>query len=215
MPLPESVEAIVFDAFGTLVNIGRPRRPYRVLADLADGGSSAFRHRVLTRDLSFDEVVNQTCPQLDEAMRGTLRAQLADEVASVRAFDDARHALERFRQAGMKVAVCSNLATPYAAPVLDQLPGPWDALAWSFAVGAAKPDPAIYRFVCDALALSPGRVMMVGDTRDADLEGPRHFGMQARWLQRAPDAERAADVVRSLGALADHVLGTQESPNKD
>ena len=54
----------------------------------------------------------------------------------------------------------------------------------SYEVGAAKPDPAIYRAACDALGSRPRDVLFIGDSKRCDLHGPQAFGMQARWLDR-------------------------------
>ena len=80
--------------------------------------------------------------------------------------------------------MCSNLAKPYALPVLSLLPFEFDAYAWSFEVGVVKPDHRIYNTVWQSLALSPGEVLMVGDTYEADCLGPRRVGMHAIHLAR-------------------------------
>ena len=58
-------------------------------------------------------------------------------------------------------------------------PGPADACVLSYAVGHAKPERAIYGVVCDRLGLPPDRVLFVGDTPSADVDGPRAYGMRA------------------------------------
>lgn len=113
----------------------------------------------------------------------SLEEDLVAELASIRLFDDALPAIETLRASGVRIGLCSNLALPYAAPVIQLLPS-LDAYAWSFSVGAVKPDPAIYAALCEALNESPSRVLMVGDTFTADYEGPRDYGMQACHLVR-------------------------------
>jgi HAD superfamily hydrolase (TIGR01549 family) len=85
---------------------------------------------------------------------------------------------------GIKIALCSNLAEPYAAPIQRLLPVQLDAYAWSFERKAMKPDRALYEEVCEMLDCAPKQVLMVGDTQLADVDGPRRAGMQAILLDR-------------------------------
>jgi len=71
------------------------------------------------------------------------------------------------------------LALPYGPPLLAALPDTPDAVILSYEVGLAKPDPAIFRLVCDRLGLQPAEILFVGDTPWADIEGPRAIGMPA------------------------------------
>jgi HAD superfamily hydrolase (TIGR01549 family) len=114
-----------------------------------------------------------------------LERDLSAELSSISFFQDALPTLRALRTAGYKIALCSNLAAPYAEPVNKLLPFDLDAYAWSFEVGATKPDPLMYEAVCNTLQCAPHQVLMVGDTVNADYSGPRSFGMQARHLARA------------------------------
>jgi len=59
------------------------------------------------------------------------------------------------------------------------LPDTPDAVILSYEVGLVKPDPAIFRLVCDRLGLQPAEILFVGDTPAADIEGPCAIGMSA------------------------------------
>ena len=52
------------------------------------------------------------------------------------------------------------------------------------ALGVAKPDPASFQAVCDALRIEPSRVLHVGDRYDLDVVAARAAGMQAVHLDR-------------------------------
>jgi HAD superfamily hydrolase (TIGR01549 family) len=56
-------------------------------------------------------------------------------------------------------------------------------------VGVRKPNAAIFRLACERLGVKPKDVMMVGDNREADIDGALASGMQA--LQVGPDADLA------------------------
>ena len=87
----------------------------------------------------------------------------------------------------------------------------FDAYAWSFEVGVVKPDHRIYSTIWQSLALSPGEVLMVGDTYEADCLGPRRVGMHAIHLARnlaSPDPR----FLRSLSDLPSY-LARQAPPS--
>src|SRR3546814_15485324 len=52
----------------------------------------------------------------------SLKQDLFAELASVTLYADARRALIALHETGIQIAVCSNLAAPYAIPVLELLP---------------------------------------------------------------------------------------------
>lgn len=202
-----SVKGVVFDAFGTLVSITDPRRPYRALRELAAITSDDFALRVLCSDMSLADVASHYHASINPAAMRRLEEDLDAEVASVEPFPDAVRAVRRLRKAGIPIAICSNLASPYAASVLRHFPDGWDHLEWSFAAGVAKPSPAIYVQVSAGLNLPPKQILMVGDTWSADVEGPRAAGMQARLIDRSGRSGKGSqDAVDSLEALADDIV---------
>ena len=155
----------MLDAFGTVIQYGQRLAPYGRL--LAGRGEGAARLPFLTRDVPV----------------APFAAELGMELAGLRLFAEVPQVLEQSRAAGLRLAVCSNLAAEYGPAVLGLLPG-LDAYVLSYEVGLAKPDPAIFQRVCDALGCAPGEVMFSGDSKRCDVDGPRAFGMQARHLDR-------------------------------
>lgn len=172
--------AIAFDAFGTLIQYGGVRlNPYRLLLD-GRPGDHAERLPFLTRNVPPATFATEL--KLEHVMP-EFEIQLAQELAEFQLFSEVPEVLARAREAGLRVAVCSNLAQTYGDVVHRLLPD-LDAHILSFEVGAAKPQPAIYAATCKALDSAPGEVIFVGDSQRCDLHGPLVFGMQARWLDR-------------------------------
>ena len=168
----------MLDAFGTVIQYGQRLAPYGRL--LAGQGEGAARLPFLTRDVP----VATFAAELGlEHLLPDIEADLAEELAGLRLFAEVPQVLEQSRAAGLRLAVCSNLAAEYGPAVLGLLPG-LDAYILSYEVGLAKPDPAIFQRVCDALGCAPGEVVFVGDSKRCDVDGPRAFGMQARHLDR-------------------------------
>ena len=173
-----NVRAIAFDAFGTLISYGSARfNPYRRLfrAMREHGEQLPF----LTRNVSVATFANE----LGLEHMADFERELSDELAGLRLFDDVPNVLRRARDAGLRLAVCSNLASEYGTAVRRLLPD-LDAHILSYEVGAAKPEAAIYTATCLALDCCPEGIIFVGDSRRCDFYGPQAFGMQARWLDR-------------------------------
>lgn len=190
MPLPPGPppRAVVFDVFGTLAEITDRRRPFARLLRHAQrsGRRPQPEDAALLMSRPVDlagaaQLFGVAVPARD--LQG-LELDLTAELRSVRLFPEVRATLTALRKRGIPVALCSNLAAPYAAPIQALLSSLTDVQVWSFECGAVKPQPTIYRRVCMALACEPGEVLMVGDTYSADVAGPQQFGMHAALLDR-------------------------------
>ena len=72
-------------------------------------------------------------------------------------------------------------------------------------VGAAKPDPAIFRQALDLCGLPPEQVVHIGDSLDEDVRGARAAGLHAVWLNRSDgdgsSAPPGVPVIHSLREL--------------
>jgi HAD superfamily hydrolase (TIGR01549 family) len=119
-------------------------------------------------------------PEVMEA----LESDLAAELASIELYPKVPDVLAGLHERGIKVAVASSLAKPYAAPLLARLPVEPDAYAWSFEVGYLKPDRRIFFWTCERLSAPPENALMIGDSLRADYQGARAAGMQAIHLRR-------------------------------
>lgn len=186
------VKAVAFDVYGTLVHIGDPRRPYRrMLSALNDMGRAPSEHdgaRIMSVDVGLAEAAELLGMTLPGDVLQELTVDLSAELASISLFEDAIPAIRLLKDRGIRIGLCSNLAGPYAKPV-EALLQPLDAYAWSFAVGAVKPEHRMYSYLCDELGASPEQILMVGDTLSADYTGPISFGMQACHLARKRSSE--------------------------
>lgn len=204
------IRAVVFDAYGTLVDIQKKLMPYRkLLAEAArchhtpDDASQLIMSRPLEL---VDAALALGLDVTDVAVSGLLdglKIDLQAEIDSITLFPDVPDTIDKLRSAGLMVAVCSNLALPYAEPVL-MLTGMHERdCIWSFNVAAIKPMNAMYASVCKKLDVSANEVLFVGDTRNADVLGPRLFGMEALHLVRS-EASNGRDQIQSLHEVLDY-----------
>jgi epoxide hydrolase-like predicted phosphatase len=69
-----------------------------------------------------------------------------------------------------------------------------DVVIYSHEVGLAKPDPAIYRLLCDRLGLSPAELVFLDDVPE-NVDAARDLGIHA-WLH-----EDTAESIKAVNAL--------------
>jgi HAD superfamily hydrolase (TIGR01493 family) len=199
-----AVKAILFDVYGTLVEIRDKRAPFRQLIQIGARQGRKPGHQdaaiIMAQRVGLQEAAALLGIRLTDADRERLDSELGAEIASIAPFEDTLPALRELKRRGFRLGLCSNLALDYAAPIESLLPFALDAHVWSFDAAAIKPDPAIYAHACRQLGCLPGEVLMVGDTPEADVTGPRAFGMQAVLLDRK-QRSGSKDALSSLTAL--------------
>lgn len=175
------IKAVAFDAFGTLVEIGDVRRPFAAIAQAAKI-APARSPMIAAIDLA------EFAKECAVPWRSEWMGELADELASIKPYVEARDVLIQVRSLGLKTAVASNLALPYAKPVADQLGDLLDVSCMSFEIGAVKPDAAFYAVLCKRLGCSAAEVLMIGDTWRCDYAGATAAGLHALHLDRRGNA---------------------------
>jgi len=217
-----TIGAVVLDAFGTIVRINRRLNPYRELiregrrqgCDLTSDGT----HFMMTTNLSLAEMASQMGISLSPSKRQELTRALELELASIEPFPDALEAMARLQGAGVKLGICSNLASPYG-PVIRKLFPNLDGYAFSYEVGVIKPDPLIYHAICSQMDVEPGhhfggergRVLMIGDSKRCDQDGPRLIGMVGLHLDRKGRGS-INDLLQFAHLVIDH--NRKSSPHK-
>jgi HAD superfamily hydrolase (TIGR01509 family) len=116
------------------------------------------------------------------------------------AYPDAAPVLSALRDAGIRVAVVSNIGFDLRPITVGLGLDPFvDHYALSYEAGVCKPDPAIFLGACDALGVAPGEALMVGDT-PADA-GAVAAGIRSLVLPvHGPDEVHGLDAVLRLTA---------------
>jgi putative hydrolase of the HAD superfamily len=211
--------AVLLDALGTLIELETPW-PHLVDELAARGvvvGDDAAREAMLAEMAYYrahhDEA--STWPALKDLRRrcaGVVQDRLRTSLplpevedallAAVRfrAYPEVPAVLEALRAAGARLAVVSNWDVSLHH-VLDRtrLRDLVDAVVISAELGAAKPDPAIFRAALERLGATAGEAMHVGDSVEHDVAGARAAGLDAVLVAR--DGAEAPDGVRVVSSL--------------
>jgi len=183
-PAFDGIEAVCFDAFGTLVEITDKRKAFVPLFRVLPADKRReLKHRLMREGRSFTDWPKALGLELDAYVLTNALLEVLElsiiENQSIAMRPGMADIWTRLRSEGLRLALCSNLASDYVTAMRQQLPDTPDVEVLSCMVGATKPEPAIYAHVLDGLQLDPGRVLFVGDTPCADIEGPRAAGMKA------------------------------------
>lgn len=182
------IKAIIFDAFGTLLDSDTTLDPYKALFKMAMSSNHPF-DRVIARRAMKEPLTLKECAalmnfQLSDEQCTELNDMLTQHLASVSLFPEVVGVLDLLKERGIRAGVCSNLALPYGHKIKALLPS-LDAYTFSFKLGAMKPDPVIYEHSLKGLGVFTWEALMIGDSLRCDKLGPAEIGIRALYLDRA------------------------------
>lgn len=203
------VKAVIFDAYGTVLRIKQGCSPYRQILRLGKQQGRRIRPDdakvIMTNALSLQRAADRFGVSIPSYELSRIQGELDNELRAIEPYEDALTAIQTLKSAGIKVAICSNLAMPYREPIEKYFQN-LDAYGYSFAVGALKPDPRIYQAVLDQLGVDASDAWMIGDSQRCDRDGPSTFGIKGHYLSRtgAPDAENYADLISFKEKVLSH-----------
>lgn len=179
-PIFDGIEAVCFDAFGTLVEITDRQQAFLPLfRALPPEKRRELKHRLMREERPFTDWPDALGVEVSPHTLLEVMERLMIETGSVALRPGMADIWTRLRHDGLRLALCSNLSSDYVAALRNTLPNRADAEALSCKVGAIKPEPAIYGQVLNGLQVDPGKVLFVGDTPRADIEGPLAAGIKA------------------------------------
>lgn len=176
------MKGIILDGFGTLVQITRQCYPYRNIENFDRMNKHFFYGYVMTHDLTHEKVLTNF--QVPEALAQHSIVKLNKELASVQAYPEAIDFLRQLDAQGIPWRILSNLATPYCKALTDALGITDERCLFSCREGILKPYPEFFDQAAHSLGLPAKDILMVGDSKRADVEGALRAGMQAFHLQR-------------------------------
>jgi FMN phosphatase YigB (HAD superfamily) len=182
-----SVTTVIFDAFGTLLQIREGTHPYRKIFRLGiEQGrrpEATDAEVLMSAPMDLREAADFFGIQVEPSFMDKLEVDLHNELASIEAYPDGIAAVASLQAEGIKVVVCSNLAKPYASAIKRLYPT-LDGYSFSFSVGAIKPSSRIYTHALQSVHAQRHETWMIGDSKRCDYDGPIEFGMRGFYLDR-------------------------------
>ncbi len=224
---------MLLDASGTLIDVARPlgdtySELAREFGGNLDPGTMTAGFRTAFADTPPMAFPGRYGADLDRAERAWWRAvveRVARAAGGVPEFDayfdrlyahyasapawrihpEVPEVLAALRRRGIALAVVSNFDSrlPPLLAALGLAPF-FDAVVCSGAVGAAKPDGAIFAHALAALGVDASEALHVGDSRVNDYDGARAAGIDALLVERGTTAKRAG-TIPDLRGIPDHL----------
>jgi 2-haloacid dehalogenase len=219
------VEALTFDAFGTLFDLSALRtRTRQAASHEGDELFAAFKTRLIpwtwhaTASGDYCPFPELAALALQGAAREAgfrLERSRADWIVEglleLPAFDDVKPGLDRLREARVALTVTTNGTEDGIKAVVENagLSGHFDHLLAADTVKRFKPAREVYALAPAALGLPAERVLFVS-AHEWDVAGAQAAGHQTAWLARgeklAPTLGREPDMVfADLRELADRL----------
>lgn len=187
-------QAVIFDLFGTLVNIFSRQEYEKVIGEMASilqvPCDEFYRlwmqtasQRAVGAFPTLEENLKHICVELnipvtDDRLTSASRARFDYVARSLVPKPDAIPVLSELRSRGCRTALVSNCSqeppviwrqTPFA-PLMD-------AAVFSSTAGLQKPDPRIYQMALRQLAVKPDSCLYIGDGDNQELSGAAAVGL--------------------------------------
>lgn len=177
-----NAKAVIFDCFGTLLEIKNKRHPFKkLLGNQKQLNRENYSH-IMRSKIQLEDVEELLNIKIEKSEIEHAKKLLDLELSSVEIFDDVIPCLEKIKESNIKTLVCSNLATPYG----DSLKLiPIEEKVLSYEVGYIKPEKEIYVFCKKKLGVDFTDILFVGDNLIADFKVPKLLGMKTALIQRA------------------------------
>jgi putative hydrolase of the HAD superfamily len=223
------IEAIVFDAVGTLIEPSSPvadvyaaaamrqrislarsvvaaRFRQHFSADQAGEDAETLRTDEACERRRWRRIVGDVMPELPdpESAFEELWAHFGRAEAWT-CFDDVVPALQAIQKTGIPLGIGSNFDGRLRSVVtgLAELAPCSDALVISSEVGFRKPHPRFFAAVCERFRVPAERILVVGDDPHVDALGATRSGLRGLWLDRRGKGQ-SGDELR-IGGLSEIV----------
>lgn len=193
-----TVEACVFDAYGTLFDVHSAVGKYRSrLGDKADAVSATWRTKQLEytwlRSLmgAYTQFWAVTGDALDYSldMHGivdeALRTDLMQAYLTLDAYPEVIATLKQLKAQGLRCAVLTNGSPDMIEAAVDSA-GLHGLLEYNLSVesvGIFKPDPRVYQLAVDTMGVEAGNISFQSSNA-WDAVAAAHFGFRVAWINR-------------------------------
>ena len=197
------VKAVLFDLYGTLVHLPLDRFPYMQLCRKV-GCRKRLRESMTVESPTLIDFCSHLDVKLPDDIT-SLQLELEADIQSAVIFTNALSTLQELKERQIRIAVVSNLATPYKSVFyslgLDQFV---DFSVFSCEVGIAKPDSGIYETALSLLEVDGQDAIMIGDSMRSDVVGPASCGIKGILIDRG-ESNPAENVINTLSGAAKYL----------
>ncbi len=214
------IRACVFDAYGTLFDVGSAaRHSAAALGDAVPRLAALWRDKQLQyswlravegRHADFWQVTGDALDFALDALgladRG-MRERLMQLYLTLDAYPEVPAALHRLRDAGLATAILSNGTPAMLSAAIEHagITALFDHVLSVEEVAVYKPHPKVYQLACARLAV-PAEAIVFVSSNGWDAWAASAFGMRAVWCNRSGQPRERlpgepAHEIRSLGEL--------------
>jgi len=152
-------------------------------------------------------------PASDDIINGCISAfGKATEDCFCELWPEVDYVLKVLRDRGYALAIVSNVQAIYARRDLCQLGilHLFDAIVFSSEVGWVKPHKAMFQTALEKLGLDASKAVMVGDTFEEDIIGPKKIGLKAVLVTRTEEQHTHLNIspdltISNLQELIEHL----------
>jgi 2-haloacid dehalogenase len=223
-----SCRAFVFDAYGTLFDVGSAvQRVKSSIGEEADRLSALWRQKQLEytwlRSLmgDFVDFWSVTGDSLDYALAAVgktdpvLRSKLMETYLALDTFPEVVETLKSLKESGHKLAILSNGAKHMlvSAAKSSGILSLFDAILCVDDLQTYKPHPDVYKHAADNLELEPGEISFQS-SNGWDIAGAGHYGFKTVWINRTQQpAERLSHKADAVLSRLDELLPLVKQPD--
>lgn len=169
----EKYQGIIFDCFGTLLNI-QTCYPYKEIKDFL----KLSKNNILKKNITIQEIEEKITPDIFNLFL----KKLEQDFNTIHTFSDAEMILNILEKKKIKYFICSNLASVYGDVVKKYFPQ--EKLILSYEIGYKKPENEIYQICQNKLNTDKKNILFVGDNLYNDYLKPQEYGFQSLFLRR-------------------------------
>lgn len=184
--LTQKTKAVIFDCFGTLMEIRDKHMPYKYLREELYKNNIAvdnFAQLVMEEKCDIEDIESLVNFKFNNEQKIKFKQMLEKELRSIHIFDDVNQYLKNLQSQNIKTILCSNLAYPYGKSA-KTLTLPLDKYVLSYEVGHIKPHKEIFEICLNQYGLNKDEVIYVGDSVKDDYNGATNFGIKAFLIKR-------------------------------
>ena len=184
--LNHNTKAVIFDCFGTLMQIKDKHMPYKYLKEELYKNNIViedFAKIVMDRKCEIEDIEKLAQFKFNNEQKIRFKQMLEKELRSVQIYEDVNQYLKELKIKNIKTILCSNLAYPYGRSATS-MTLPLDKYVLSYEVGYIKPQSEIFQLCLNQYNLNKDEVVYVGDSVKDDYNGATEFGIKPFLIKR-------------------------------